>query len=475
MKMILTDLIKDIPIKTISGNTGIEIKSVADDTRKITPESLFVAIPGRTVDGHDFIEDAIRRGARAIVCEHKLKLERHADITYIRVENSRKTLALLAGNWYQNPVRKLKFIGITGTNGKTTTSEFTHYILNRLGYKTGLISTISAKIGDEKIDTGYHTTSPEPLDLHRYLKIAVDKSCEYVILETTSHALDQFRCYGIEFEVSCITNITPEHLDYHGSMKEYIRAKASIFKQSKHAFLNKDDPSLKSLLDYAPRNVEVIDYRKILIPEDFRNKFPGEYNLQNIALGVGIVKKIATDLSETQIQTIIAELPQIMGRFEYILKNEKGQSVVIDFAHTPDALEKVLKVTRPVTINRLILVFGCAGLRDTQKRRPMGKIAMRLADVVVVTAEDPRTEDLDEINRMIMEGIVSENGKEGIDYFVIKDRQKAINFAIQDLAQTGDLVLITGKGHESSMCFGTDEIPWSDHEAVKEALEINNP
>jgi UDP-N-acetylmuramoyl-L-alanyl-D-glutamate--2,6-diaminopimelate ligase len=467
---LLRDLVRGLKIERVDGDLNVQIKSVCDDSRKAPKGCLFVAIKGLTFDSHSAIGEVIERGGRAVVYDGNLTGEQRKELskraTLIRVDNSRKALATLAAKWFDNPANSMKFIGITGTNGKTTTSEFVYQFLKALGKKVGLISTISAKCDDKEIDTGYHVTSPEPLELHKYLRYMRDLGCEYVVLETTSHALDQYRCYGITFEVSGITNITPEHLDYHISFARYVEAKARIFSQSKKVLLNKYDPSLARLLKLAPKGTRVVDSAGINVPKEFTDKFPGEFNKQNLALAYELTR----ELVDQKLNEKMKDLASVIGRFEYALKGENGRSVVIDFAHTPDALEKIIKVTRPVTKNRLILVFGCAGLRDKSKRYQMGKIGQKMADLVVVTSEDPRTEDINDINRAIVSGIEDAGGKKGKSYFVIIDRQQAINFAIRNLAQKGDLVLITGKGHEKSMCIGKTEYPWSEHEAVKKAL-----
>jgi UDP-N-acetylmuramoyl-L-alanyl-D-glutamate--2,6-diaminopimelate ligase len=388
-------------------------------------------------------------------------------VKYIKVPDTRKALAILASEYYGNLHKKMRLIGITGTNGKTTTCELTYQLLRKLNKKVGLISTISAKSSSGEFDTGYHVTTPDALNLHKIISIMHKEGCEFLIIETTSHGLHQHRTYGLKFEVSAITNITPEHLDYHKSFNDYLRAKLMLASQSKHLILNKYDPSLKTILKKLPKNTKykIVDYEKMQFPESYKNKFPGDYNLENAIISYSLIKELLGHAD----QKLFENLKSVKGRMEKI-SNKKDITIIIDFAHDAVSLENALRETRKITKRKLILVFGCAGLRDKHKRPKMGKIGVELADKVVVTAEDPRTEKLEDINSQIEKGIKKAGGIPGDDYLIIKDRQKAIYHAINKLAKPGDTVLITGKGHERSMCFGTIEYPWSDHKAVKTAI-----
>ncbi len=471
--MKLKTLLNGVEFTDISGNTNKEISHVSNTSSEVSKDSLFVAIKGLSNDGHAYISEVIGKGCIAVVYESELpRGALNKKVTFIKVPSSRKALATLTSNYYDNPEKKLKLVGITGTNGKTTTCELTYQLLKNSGAKVGLISTVSAKIGEGEIDTGYHVTSPEPLDLHKYLRKMVDKGCKYAVVEVTSHGIDQFRTHGLSFEVCAITNITPEHLDYHKTLDSYIKTKAKIFEQSKKIILNKYDPSINKLkeLIIEKGNTQIVDYKKLVPPKDFSDKFPGQHNLENLSIAYEITKILLGKVPETSLDSLLP----VTGRMEQV-SNNKGFKIIIDFAHDATSLEKALQVARTQTAGRLISVFGCAGLRDKTKRSKMGMVAGKLADKIVITAEDPRTEDLNKINRTIESGLTKAKRKTDKDYFIIPDRQEAISFAIRNLAKKGDLILITGKGHEKSMCFGTTEYPWSDRGAVKKALKSGIP
>lgn len=380
-------------------------------------------------------------------------------------------LAFLALAYYRFPVKKLKIIGVTGTDGKTTTVNLIYQILVSAGKKTAMVSTVSAKIGEEEIDTGFHITAPHPWLLQKLLKKIVDRKMEYLVLEATSHGLDQFRLFGVAYEVGVLTNITLEHLDYHKTLKNYQEAKLKLFKKSKTAILNADDESfgylrqkLKSkkirIITYGIKNKADYNPQKY----EFNTRLPGEYNRYNCLAAIATASVLGVE--KEIILKAVASFEGVVGRMEEI---DEGQNfkVIVDFAHTPNALKQVLRTLREAkkASNRLIAVFGAAGLRDTEKRPKMGKIAGELADLAVITAEDPRTEDLDEIMSQIAGGCKEAGGVEGKTYVKIPDRKKAIEFAIAR-AKANDILVICGKGHEKTMCFGTTEQPWSDQETV---------
>lgn len=458
---------------------NIEIQKVTDIIQNIIPNSLFVCIKGMRFNVYEHIQEIITKGAVIIIHDEDIDsniIKSNSNITFIKVDNSRKALAILASNWFGNPQSKLKCIGITGTNGKTSTSEILYQILDNLGKKIGLISTIQAKTNQILFDTGFHTTTPEPLELHYYLKQMLDSGIEYVIIETTSHAIAHYRTYGIEFEVAAITNITPEHLDFHKTFENYLNTKAKIQEQSKIVILNKYDPSFE-LLKQSIKNYEIaLDYKELSINPEFIDNFPGEYNLQNLSMAFSITQKLFSDNSPEFLEKLLSiNLTSISGRFEFIL-NEKLNKIVVDFAHDATSLESVLNVAKSITSTtkgKLILIFGCAGLRDIEKRKKMGIIAGKLADKFVITAEDPRTEKVEDIISEIQSGVLETGRILDKDYYIIQDRGEAIKFAIDNLMSkdNGDLLLVTGKGHERSMCFGTTEIPWSDQEFIRTVLK----
>ena len=497
--MRLRQLLTALSHKRVEGDPDVEIRGITHDSRRVQPGDLFVAIQGLHADGHEYIAEAIERGAMAVVAERVLpQFPPVPSVPFIFVPDSRHALAHLAAAFYGYPSRQLRLIGVTGTDGKTTTIALTRALLEAAGHRTGMISTVSAVIGGEEVETGLHTTTPEAPDVQHYLAWMVAAGAEYAVLEATSHGLDQQRVAACDFDVAVVTNITHEHLDYHGTYEAYREAKARLFRSlatacrkpgvPKVAVLNADDASFDYLrripadrqLSYGLASSADVMAREIVhSPEGLRftvetpvGKFPvessllGTFNMPNIlaAIAVGISQGVPIEAMQEGVKAVRG----VVGRMERV---DSGQdlAVFIDFAHTPHALERALETARELTGGQVIVVFGCAGLRDRAKRPWMGEIAGRLADRIVITAEDPRTEDLNEIMAQIAAGCERAGRREGADYWRIGDRGEAIAFAV-NLARPGDLVIVTGKGHERSMCFGTTEVPWSDHEAVREAL-----
>lgn len=466
----LVELLSNLGEYKIQGSEKVWIDSIVDDSRKTFRKgSLFVAISGLTFDAHDYIDSVVSKGAIAVVGEKDPKNLKLEGATYIKVPNSRKALGLLASAWYDNPSRNLEVIGVTGTDGKTTTATLIYWILKTTGKKTGLISTVSAKIGNKEYDTGFHVTNPEPLALQKFLALMVKRGCEYAVLEITSHGLDQDRVAGINFEVSVLTNITHEHLDYHKTYTNYIRAKAKLFANSKIAVLNKEDNSFEKIKKLLPKKVKVINYGLTTLQERLKKaieeRFPEEYNRLNASGALTVTSVLG--ISERNVLQSIKLFPGITGRMEEI-KNKRGIRIIVDFAHTPNALKQVLTSLRKLVTddNRLIAVFGCAGERDVDKRHLMGEISAKTADISIFTAEDPRSEDVGKIIDEMAKGARKSGGK----FIKIPERGEAIYFAIQKLAEKGDTVVICGKGHEKSMAYAKIEYPWSDQEAVKLAL-----
>lgn len=379
--------------------------------------------------------------------------------------------AVIANLIYGFPSEGMKFIGVTGTDGKTTTVNMIHKILKDAGFKVSMVSTINAEIAGEKIDTGFHVTSPDSLPLQKLIKQAKDKGTEIFVLEITSHGLDQFRTWGIDFEVGVITNITHEHLDYHQSFEKYFNAKARLIKNSKTAVLNSDEENYKRLLRLSSGNVLSFGLGKKaqFNPKraDFKLKIGGDYNKLNALAAIATVSIFGVD-AKNAIKSL-ENFEDLEGRMEEI-ENKLGIRIIIDFAHTPNALENALESLRKQTTGKLVSVFGCAGMRDAVKRPLMGEVSARLADITIITAEDPRGE-ISEINEEIIIGAQKTGGVLGKNIFIENDRQKAINLAIRDFAKKGDTIGIFGKGHEKSMNLdGKNEIPWSDREAVLKVL-----
>lgn len=388
-------------------------------------------------------------------------------------------LAFLASIYYRFPRRNLKIIGVTGTDGKTTTVSLIYMILREAGLKTGMVSTVSAKIGDEEIETGFHVTAPDPWLLQKLLRKMKDSGMEYVILEATSHGLDQFRLWGINFEIGVLTNITHEHLDYHKTYENYLNAKAKLFKASKVAVLNKDDESYKYLDSEIQRSkdAKIVSYgiknRADFTPQTFpfKTSLPGEYNQYNCLAAIAAVAQLK--IPEEIIRQAVANFKGVIGRMEEINEGQDFK-VFVDFAHTPNALKQVLSTlkARKNSQNKLIAVFGSAGFRDQTKRPLMGEIACQLADLVILTTDDPRTEGVEKIIDQIAAGCQKAGGVEGRTFYRIPDRQEAINFAVQKLARQGDIVALCGKGHEITLAIGKKELPWSEHEAARKAIKL---
>ncbi len=465
--MKLSRLLKNVEIRSSTGLDGdIDVNNICDDSRKVASESLFVAIKGLKFDAHTVIDSLVAKGITVVVGEKYIKSKK--DFCYIRVPDSRKALSVIASNFYGNPKDKLKIVGVTGTDGKTTTCNMIYSIIRKSGKNVGLISTVSAKIGNKSYDTGLHVTNPEPLDLHKFLKLMVDKVCEYCVLEVSSHGLDQGRVHGIKFECCVVTNVTNEHLDYHKSYKKYLLAKAKLISQSKVAFVNKDCKSFKYFkklfkddnyfsLEGGIEDAEVLKH--------LNSYFPGDYNLSNASAA----QKVCLELgfSTQEVYEGLLSLKSVEGRFEKILL--KGKPIIVDFAHTPNALQNVLALLRK-RFQKVTVVFGCAGERYKEKRSVMGSVAAKFCNHIVLTSEDPRTENPLSIINEIASGI-----KGNAKVYKIPDRRDAIKFAIKELYQDSDVIVITGKGHEKSMCVGLTEYPWSDRKVVLELIaEIEN-
>lgn len=378
--------------------------------------------------------------------------------------------AIAANFEYGFPSKKLRVIGVTGTDGKTTVVNMVYKILKDAGRGVSMISTINAEIGMKSLDTGFHVTSPPASEIQRYLKMAVDNGDEFFVLEVTSHALSQFRVWGINFEVGIITNITHEHLDYHKTFENYLKTKAKLIKNVKWAVLGRDDTNFDRLKKMTSGQVLSfgLSANADLNPKTFplNLKIPGEFNMQNALAAAGASKAIGVD--EMLINKSLESFTSLPGRMEEI-KNYNGIKVVVDFAHTPNALENVLRTLKKQTKGKLISVFGAASERDTKKRPIMGEISAKLADITILTDEDPRFESSEKIINEIAEGAFKIGAEDSVNLFKISDRAKAIKQAI-NLAKKGDIVGIFGKGHEKSMDYKGKQLPWSDQKMALQAL-----
>jgi len=503
----LDRLFENIPVTPISPQkipeiwvTGIQFNSQA-----VSPGNVFVAQQGRNVDGHRFIPMAIERGASAVIGSRSMDYLKEAGIDcplpYIQLEETRASLAYLSAAFYQFPAHSLRVIGVTGTDGKTTTSSLIYQILRACNIRTGIISTIGAEIEGEEIDTGFHVTTPEAPYVQQYLRRMVDAGLTHVVLEATSFGLAQHRVTACEFDVGVLTNITHEHLDIHGSYESYREAKAMLFGHladtavkpignPRLAVLNRDDCSYSYLkekvrvrqISYSlnPREADVwaeriqtqregLSFHAISKDFEFpvKTTLTGLFNVSNCLAAIAACY-YGLQIPIADIQVGISRLDLVPGRMENISLGQDFTAIV-DFAHTPNALDSALRTVRKMTNGRVIAVFGSAGLRDREKRKLMAEVSVRLADCTILTAEDPRTESLDDILAQMAEAARLAGGKEGKTFWRVPDRGNAIRWAI-DMARPGDVVIVCGKGHEQSMCFGDVEYPWDDRVAVKAAL-----
>lgn len=500
--MILRTLLRDLDRDRTSGNLDTEIAAITPDSRQVAPGSLFVAYAGENVDAHRFIPQAVERGATAIVGERERPADLPPGVAYVRVPDGRVALAQLAAAWHDHPSRKMTVIGVTGTEGKTTTVNLLRAILAAAGLKAGMVSTVNALIGDRSLDTGLHVTTPDAPEIQALLAEMAAAGTEVAVLEATSHGLAQHRVTAVDVDVAVVTNITHSHLNYHRTWEQYAAAKARLFHLlstawrkpgvPKVAVLNADDRSypilapipadrhvsyaLEAEADVTATDLRLQDGERTFtlhapgIQFPIRTRLAERYNVYNILAAASAA--LALDVPVGAIQEGVYALQAVSGHMERI---EEGQdfAAIVDFAHSPNALEQVLAALRAETVGKLIVVFGCAGGRDTLQRSMMGEIAGRLADVTVITAEDPRTEDLDEIIDTIAQGCeragAREGPGEGARYYRVPDRVEAISFAV-GLARPGDVVVAAGKGHEQSMCFGTVEYPWDDRVVMRAAL-----
>jgi len=495
----------------ISGKSQAWVTGIVQDHRLAKPGHIFVARRGRTSDGHQFIQEAIQRGASGIVGE---KMVSDLPVPYIQVEDGRLALAYFAAAFYQFPSRKLTAIGVTGTDGKTTTCNLIFNILKAAGCRVGMITTVNAVIGEEVVDTGVHVTTPEAPDVQRYLAEMVGQSLTHAILEVTSHGLEQHRVVGCDFDLAVQTNITHEHLDYHGSFEAYREVKSRLFTAlaksppkapglKASAVLNRDDSSydyLSSLVASTAfeerKEVNQITYG-IEQPVDVRAEnivlgseglefdvaargrvlsiksgLVGEFNVANILAAIAATH-LGLDIDRRAVTDGIASTRAVPGRMEFI---EMGQAftAIVDFAHTPNALKRSLASARQLLEGsaqqgKIIAVFGSAGLRDRAKRKMMAEISFQIVEVTILTAEDPRTESLLEILDEMKQGAVMAGGVEQQNFWLVPDRREAIRLGV-NMAGPGDILIALGKGHEQSMCYGEVEYPWDDRIAMRAAL-----
>ncbi|MBX4259175.1 UDP-N-acetylmuramoyl-L-alanyl-D-glutamate--2,6-diaminopimelate ligase [Clostridium estertheticum] len=478
--MKLRKIMENINFNLIKGDIDIDIKEIQYDSRKVKKGDVFFAIEGYNLDGHKYIQSAINNGAVAVVCQKDIEAE--LDIVVIKVEDARRTLAISAANYYENPSRSMKMIGITGTNGKTTSAFMIKAILEQSGYKVGLIGTIANFIGKKKIHT--ERTTPESLELHELFKEMVDSNVDYCVMEVSSHSLSLDRVYGIEFCESIFTNLTQDHLDFHKTFENYFNAKLKLFKLSKISVINIDDEygakaynliknsklsfALNHTADIMASNIKMhsrgskftLKYKESSF--DIELNIPGNYNVYN-ALGciaVCLNQGIEIPVIKKALQKV-----QVPGRCELVENNHNlGFEIILDYAHTPDGLENILETAREFTKGKLISVYGCGGDRDKTKRPIMGRIGTNLSDFSFITSDNPRTEDPLEIIKDVVRGIEKNN------FEIIENRREAIKKAIES-ATTGDIIVIAGKGHEDYQILKDKTIHFDEREVISEILK----
>ncbi|MCL2080220.1 MAG: UDP-N-acetylmuramoyl-L-alanyl-D-glutamate--2,6-diaminopimelate ligase [Oscillospiraceae bacterium] len=479
--MLLRELIEKVDKKNVCADMDLDMTGVESNSKAVRRGDLFVAVKGSVSDGHDFIKDAVKKGAACVVCERMPDVK----IPYILTDNSRKALALISAAWFKYPARKMKLIGVTGTNGKTSVTHLIKHMIEKCsGSKVGLIGTIENVIGERTLKS--ELTTPDSYAMQSILDKMCFEGCDYAVMEVSSHALDLDRVYGIVYDVGVFTNLTPDHLDFHPTMDEYARVKSSLFTSCRSSIINIDDEYAHRMIERSGGDVmtyAVNDEAASLVGRDIKvysdkTEFyaslagktarvelciPGMFSVYNAlaAMGAGIKLGFGAD----EIAAALTSCKMVKGRAE-ILPIKRDYSVLVDYAHTPDALENIIKTARSLTANRVITLFGCGGDRDKAKRPLMGKIASNLSDFVYITSDNPRTEKPEAIIGDIVSGIETGNTKKsGGNYCIVVDRKKAI-FSALDSLQTGDMLIIAGKGHETYQIIGTEKIKFDDREAV---------
>jgi len=482
---LLKDILYKVSLIATAGDMKIDINKIEFDSRLIRPGDLFVAIKGTQTDGHEYIYSAIEKGAIAIICD-EMPDHRPANVTFVKVRNSAEALGTIASNFYDNPSEKLKLVAVTGTNGKTTTVTILHQLFSNLGYNTGLISTVENRIKGEVIKATH--TTPDALQLNRLIHEMVNSGCTHCFIEASSHAIEQKRISGLDIDIGVFTNITHDHLDYHGSFDAYIKAKKQLFdnlRKGATALTNIDDKRGKVMVQNTPAKVETYGIRN---PADYKGKlitntmegfeleingtnawFPlvGEFNAYNILVSYAVAKLLGEN-PENVIQEM-SGIGKIPGRFEMVYP-ESGIFAIVDYAHTPDALKNILSTLEGLRTGneKLITVVGCGGNRDREKRPEMASIACLFSDKVIFTSDNPRDEDPNDIIDAMKQGVSPANYKKIITQV---DRKEAIKLACS-MAEINDLILVAGKGHETYQEIKGNRFDFDDRLILKEMLEL---
>lgn len=492
--MILRELLKDVNIANLKGDESLEVSGVSFDSNKVKKNYLFIALKGENVDGHKFIDSAVRNGATSLIVE-VIPENISNEVTVVKVQDSRAVLAVVAANFFRHPTKELTLVGITGTNGKTTITYLLESIWNHEQKRSGVIGTIDYRY--RNIIKQSSMTTPESLDLMGMFREMREQGVETVAMEVSSHAIDKNRVLGCHFDAAVFTNLTQDHLDYHNSMEDYFNVKKRLFtelmveseKQNKFSIINIDDPYGSRLAEelttdvvtFSISNPDATFYTASSTITDsgieanvvgpggelkLNSTMFGEHNLSNILAAVATASSLGS--THATIEEGINNISAVPGRLEAV-PNDLGIKVLVDYAHTPDALKNVLLAAKPLTKGNLILVFGCGGDRDNAKRPQMGKIGKELSDILIATSDNPRTEDPETILDHIEEGVV-QGGQTEKPYHRITDRTEAIRVAIKS-ATKNDTVLIAGKGHEDYQIIGTTKYPFDDREIAKEILK----
>lgn len=485
--MRLDALLRGSEYNVIAGDSGVDISGVAYDSRQVKPGYLFICISGFKTDGHLYLEQAVKNGAAAVLVEKDIDF--HKNLTIIKTANSRRALSVVAANFYGHPSHQLRVIGVTGTNGKTTTTHLIRAILEEAGLKTSIIGTLYARVGDNTMDFGH--TTPEAPEIESFMRTSLDSGAHYTVMEVSSHALDLYRVDEIDFNVAVFTNLTQDHLDYHNSMENYKAAKQKLFamippKEGNLTVVNADDryandfiqAAKTSVLTYAinhESDVKAINVKSSLKGSSFtvcykdqtfniKMKLIGLFSVYNTLAAIAVA--LAEGVNPNIIKKVLEKVEGVPGRFEQV---DAGQdfTVVVDYAHTPDGLENILRTGRELTENRLITVFGCGGDRDRSKRPLMGKVAASYSDFCVVTSDNPRSEEPEAIIADIVPGLDKVKDSR---YAIISDRREAIRHAIY-LARKGDLVIIAGKGHETYQLVKDKVLEFDDKKVAIEVLK----
>jgi UDP-N-acetylmuramoyl-L-alanyl-D-glutamate--2,6-diaminopimelate ligase len=481
----LQDILYNVRLLAVSGATNLDVTDIQIDSRKVTAGSVFVAIVGTVSNGHDFIDVAIQKGAVAIVCE-VMPAELNENVTYLQVSNAAEAVAGMAHHFYDEPSTKLKLVGVTGTNGKTTIATLLFKLFTKLGYKCGLISTVQNQVGNAVIPATH--TTPDAISLQALLKKMVDAGCSHVFMEVSSHAIDQYRTAATEFAAGIFSNITHDHLDYHKTFDEYIRVKKKFFDElpaSAFAISNLDDKrgqvmlqntaakkhfySLKSVAEFKGRILENFLTGLVMTVNDKEVHFRliGEFNAYNILAVYGAA--ICLEENSEEVLTAMSMLSSAEGRFDYMISETKIIGIV-DYAHTPDALENVLHTVKKLRQGneQVITVVGCGGDRDKAKRPVMAEVACELSDRVIFTSDNPRSEDPLQILNDMERGLGSAAKRKSVS---IADRSEAIKMAVS-LAKPLDIILVAGKGHEKYQEIKGVKHPFDDKEVLKDMFKL---